>query len=530
MIVLLDNYDSFTYNIFQSLSKLGFEVEVIRSDSISLEQIEQKNPTHLILGPGPKTPQEAGICIQAVQHFKGKIPILGICLGHQAILSAFGVPIINAKNIVHGKVEPLKHIQKGLFRHISKDTPITRYHSLVGDRELIPDCFYITALSEDGEVMAVEHKEFPLFGVQFHPESIGTQEGEQIFKNFLNYKYEHTPIQVFLKKALALEHLSFKESMEVMDEITEGYCNDAQIASLFTSLEIKGVSAEELAGFASVLRKKAADFPPPQKNEKRLDIVGTGGSANKTFNVSTTASLLLGSAGVNVVKHGNRAITSKSGSADLLEALGVNVNMDIATSILCYKKLHFTFLFAIKYHSALRFASNARKSLGFRTAFNLIGPLSNPGSVTHQLIGVFDPKYTLRMTEALNMLGVKHALVVSGFNQYDEFSLSAPTRVCELRNGSISTYDFTPNEIGLDYVDTALLRGGESKENLQITLDIFNNKPSPKLDLVCLNVGAALYLYEECSSIKEGFMRAKEIVKNGGVWDLLEKFKALSHS
>ena len=265
----------------------------------------------------------------------------------------------------------------------------------------------------------------------------------------------------------------------------------------------------------------------------RFEMVGTGGSKAKTFNVSTTAALILASQAkknnFGIIKHGNKAITSKSGSADLLNALGINVNMDFENIKQIYKNLHITFLFAQKFHSAMRFAANARSSLGFKTAFNLIDPLSNPSPITHQLIGVFDKSYTEIMAKALAILGVKRAMVVSGLDGYDEISLCAPTQITELHNGDIKTYIFNPIEDELDFVHHSLLQGGDNQENLQITLDIFNAKPSPKLDLVALNMGAALYLCNQAQSIQDGFFRAKEIIQSKEVFETLESFKTLSH-
>lgn len=533
MIVLIDNYDSFTYNIYQAFSQFNYPIKVLRNDKTSLEEIASLNPSYIIIGPGPKSPKDAGISVEVVQKFKGIYPILGICLGHQAILSAFGVEIKNAKNIVHGKVEPLIHNQKGIFRHISQKTPIARYHSLVGKKEEIPDCFLISGMSEDGEVMAVEHKHYPLVGLQFHPESIGTKEGIKMLLNFLHYTREPIPIKEYLNKALHQKSLNFQESYNLMDELTEGNLSEAQIGSFLTSLEIKGVDEYELAGFASVLKKKAIPFKIKDNFQKRFDMVGTGGSQAKTFNVSTTSALLLASyakeKGFGIIKHGNKAITSKSGSADLLNALNINANMDIKNAKEIYKELNITFLFAQKFHSAMRFAAPARASLGFKTAFNLIGPLSNPAQITHQLVGVFDKAYTEIMAKALAILGIKRALVVSGLDGYDELSLCAPTQITELNNGNIRTFIFNPIELGLDFVNHSMLLGGDSKENLAISLDIFNAIPSPKLDLVALNMGAALYVCEEASSIKEGFFLAKEIIAKKEVFNTLETFSTLSH-
>lgn len=533
MILLIDNYDSFTYNIYQAFSTLGYPIKVLRHDKTSLEEIESLNPSYIVLGPGPKTPQDSILNIQIVQKFKGIYPILGICLGHQAILAAFGVEIKNAKNIIHGKVEPLKHNQKGIFRHISKDTPITRYHSLMGKRDEIPECFIISGESKDGEVMAVEHKQYHLVGLQFHPESIGTKEGVKMLQNFLHYAREPIPIKDYLKKCLQLESLNFQESYNLMDELTEGNLSDAQIGSILTSLEIKGVDEYELAGFASVLKQKAVRFEVGNKNRILFDMVGTGGSSAKTFNVSTTCALLLATlakkADFGIIKHGNRAITSQSGSADLLNALGINANMELQNAQKAYEDLNLTFLFAQRFHSAMRFAAGARGSLGFKTAFNLIGPLSNPAPITHQLIGVFDKAYTEIMARALAILGIKRAMVVSGLDGLDEISLCAPTQITELREGAIKTYIFNPVEVGLPFASYSMLRGGEAKENLCITTDIFNALPSPKLDLVALNLGAALCVCEQAESLKEGFFKAKEIIESKEVFKVLEGFQTISN-
>ena len=184
MILLIDNYDSFTYNIYQLIGKLGFEVVVKRNDEIQITDIRLLNPTHIILGPGPNNPKDSKICLDIISHLKGEYPILGICLGHEAILYAFGVPIVNATHIVHGKISLLNHCEDGIFTNIPQQIPVTRYHSLVAKRENIPDEFAITAISDDNEIMAVSHKNYPLVGLQFHPESIGTEYGEKMILNF----------------------------------------------------------------------------------------------------------------------------------------------------------------------------------------------------------------------------------------------------------------------------------------------------------------------------------------------------------
>ena len=452
-----------------------------------------------------------------------------MCLGHQAILAAFGVPIVKATRIVHGKVEKLIHNEKGIFRNIPKDTHVTRYHSLCAKEKNIPKCFEISAKCEDGELMTVEHKEHCLIGVQFHPESIGTKDGEKIIKNFLHYRRKNVPIQNYLQNLVFQKNLSFQDSYDIMDELTEGNLLDAQIGSLLTSLQIKGVTANELAGFASVLKKKAAFFPTVKNNEKRLDTCGTGGSNEaKTFNVSTIVSLIAAAAGAKVVKHGNKAVTSQSGSADLLEKLGININMSPEKSYNVFNKIGLTFLYARKFHGAMRFAATTRSALGFRTLFNLIGPLSNPAHATHQVIGVFDEKYTNILCETLYLLGTKKAMVVHGLDGLDEISLSAPTKITELKNGWIKSYTFSPESVGLNFVPHKQLLGGNVNTNKHICLDIIKGNNSNKANLVYLNTGAALYIYGTAESIEDGYHIAKQTAKSDKIVKLLEDF--IKHS
>ncbi|MDY3112808.1 MAG: bifunctional anthranilate synthase component II/anthranilate phosphoribosyltransferase [Helicobacter sp.] len=532
MILLIDNYDSFTFNIYQAFCTLGHPIKVARNDEISINDIKELNPSYIVLGPGPKAPKDSPLNLEIVESFKGVIPILGICLGHQSILSAFGVEIKNAKNIVHGKVEPLIHNQKGIFRNIPQNTPIVRYHSLAGKASEIPPCFCISATSPDGEVMAVEHTQYHLVGLQFHPESIGSKDGLKMLTNFLHYTREQIPVKEYLKKALKQESLNFQESYNLMDELTEGNLSDAQIGSILTSLEIKGVDAYELAGFASVLKKKAIRFQPKSLKEKNFDLVGTGGSVAKTFNVSTTCALALApfakKNNFGIIKHGNRAITSQSGSADLLSAFNINPAMEIENSLLAYEELNIAFLFAQKFHAAMRFAANARATLGFKTAFNLIGPLSNPAPISHQLIGVFSKDYTEILAKALQILGTKRAVVVSGLDGIDEVSLCAPTQITELKNGELKSYIFNPIEIGLEFIPHAMLKGGGSAENLAIAKDIFSGKKSPKFDLVALNLGFCLYALDFIESIKDGFHLAKEILINKEILASIEAFSKIS--
>ncbi len=528
MILLIDNYDSFTYNIYQLVAKLGFDIIVKRNDEINIDMIQALKPSHIILGPGPNSPKDSTLCVDIVNELKGEYPILGICLGHEAILYAFGVPIVNAKNIIHGKVSALNHCEDGIFINIPQHVEITRYHSLVAKKEDIPKSFNITALSDDDEVMAVAHKQYPLFGLQFHPESIGTKFGEKMLLNFIYYKRKSIPIKQYLHKLANLENLSFVESYDLMECISENDLTPAQIGSLITSFYVKKPTGNELAAFSSLLISKAQKFDVDDCD--RIDIVGTGGSERKTFNVSSTTAILLASMGLKVIKHGNRGVTSKSGSADLLSKLGINIDMDMNTCKKCYDELGITFLFAPNIHNALKHVQGVRKEVGFKSFFNLLGPLSNPLRPTHQLIGVFQHEYTEIMAEALKILGVKRAMVVSGLDGIDEISLCGDTKISELKDGDINTYIFSPKKCGIKLAEFSDLKGGDVFKNAEITMDILSGNDSKKLDLVALNAGASLYLYGVEDSVESGFHKAKEFLRTKKALETLESFRLLSNS
>ena len=266
MILIIDNYDSFTWNLYQLLRELtgcgpgAEEVRVVRNDRISLEEIEALAPRALVLSPGPGRPEEAGICLPAIRRFAGRIPILGVCLGHQAIGAAYGARIVAARRIVHGKTEQINLDGRGLFRAIPLPATVTRYHSLVVDPATLPEELEITATSPDGEIMGLRHREHPVEGVQFHPESVGTPFGRKLLANFLQYRREPFPAAQLLSRILSRVDLSFLEMEQFMEELTEGNLNGSQVAGFLVGLNAKGFTPREIAGAASVLRRKKTPF------------------------------------------------------------------------------------------------------------------------------------------------------------------------------------------------------------------------------------------------------------------------------
>ncbi|MCK5735962.1 MAG: anthranilate phosphoribosyltransferase, partial [Spirochaetaceae bacterium] len=391
------NYDSFTYNIYQMISRLiednpDEEVRVFRNDEITLPELEELNIERLIISPGPGTPADAGISVEAVRAFAGKIPILGVCLGHQCLAEAYGGEIVQARNIVHGKVEPIDVDGCGVLRNLPNPCSFTRYHSLAVDPTSIPAELEVTSRSNDGEIMGLRHRELPIEGVQFHPESIGSDFGERLLANFLHWRREPLDRQGLLNKVIAGGNLSRDEAAAFMDELTDGSLEDAFISGMLTALSAKGITAEEVAGCVSVLveKRRPVEIPRDAESGGVLDTCGTGGDGLHTFNISSFSALLASSCGATVAKHGNRAVSSKSGSTDFYSALGIPVDLDARGVEASIRDEGFAYMAAPLFHGAMKHAGPVRRALGVKTIMNTLGPLANPAGADFQLIGVFD--------------------------------------------------------------------------------------------------------------------------------------------
>lgn len=313
---------------------------------------------------------------------------------------------------------------------------------------------------------------------------------------------------------------------QVMEEIMTGEATDAQKASFLTALAIKGETIEEITEAARVMRIHCAPF---DNEMDTLEIVGTGGDKSNTINISTIASIITSASGIKVSKHGNRAASSKCGTADCLEALGVKIDLDADKSLDLLKDKNFCFLFAQKYHPAMRFVGTVRKEIGTRTMFNILGPLANPARANLQLMGVFDESLVEPLAHVLVNLGVKRTMVVYGMDCIDEISLSAPTKVCEYRDGEFKTYEITPEQFGFTRCEKSDLVGGDPAENAQIVRDILDGVQGPKTDAVIFNAGAAIYIATEGITLEEGIARARETLASGAAKKQLEDIIAGSN-
>lgn len=326
-------------------------------------------------------------------------------------------------------------------------------------------------------------------------------------------------IREAISQLVKRENLSAEVMEQVMEEIMTNQATDAQKASFLTALAMKGETIDEITAAAKVMRSHCERF---LNDMDVLEIVGTGGDGSNTFNISTVSSLVASAAGIPVAKHGNRAASSKCGTADCLEALGVKLDIAPAKSAQVLKDINMCFLFAQKYHTAMRFVGPVRKEMGIRTLFNVLGPLSNPAGATMQLLGVYSEDLVEPLAHVLRNLGVKKAMVVYGTDSIDEISLSATTKVCEFKGDEFKSYEITPEQFGLKRCEKSELVGGTPEENADIVKEILSGKESAKMDAVLLNAGAAIYIASDDLTMQEAVDKARELIISGKAAKQLE--------
>ncbi len=316
------------------------------------------------------------------------------------------------------------------------------------------------------------------------------------------------------------QDLSGDEMQQVMRTIMTGEASQAQIGGFLIGLRMKGETVDEIAAAASVMRELATKVDV--EGENLVDTCGTGGDGSKTFNISTASAFVVSAAGAQVAKHGNRSISSKSGSADVLEALGVNIGLAPDQVATCIKEIGVGFMFAPQHHSAMKHAIGPRKEMGVRTVFNLLGPLTNPAAAPNQVIGVFSDQWVEPIARVLAKLGSKHVLVVHAEDGMDEISVSSPTKIAELKEGEVSVYKVNPEQFSLPVGDKNRLSVEDAQQSSEMIKDILNGDAGPATDIVCLNAGAAIYVSGLAPSIEAGVKKAQEVIANGTAKEKLE--------
>lgn len=333
-------------------------------------------------------------------------------------------------------------------------------------------------------------------------------------------------IKEAIKLSVEGKDLSEEQMTEAMRDIMEGKATDAQIGALLTALRMKGETVEEITGAAKVMREKVTRIKAPAYT---VDTCGTGGDMSHTFNISTTAALIVAACGVPVAKHGNRSVSSSCGSADVLEALGIKIDLEPQKVEKCLEETGFGFMFAPLFHPAMKFAIGPRKEMGIRTVFNILGPLTNPAGAERQVLGVFSDKLTEPMARVLGNLGAKHAFVVHGEDGLDEITNTDRTRVTELKNGHIASYFISPEDINFNKAKIGDLKGGNAKENAAITIEILKGEKGPKRDIVLMNAAAALITGDKAKDFYEAVNLASNIIDSGAGLKKLEDVKKVSN-
>ena len=331
-----------------------------------------------------------------------------------------------------------------------------------------------------------------------------------------------------LSKLVAGNDLTVEEAAKAQEIILTGGATEAQIASFLTALRMKGETLDEITGLASVLRDKANTISP--KVDKHVDLVGTGGDCTFSFNISTTSAFVVAAAGLPVAKHGNRSISSKSGVGDVLEALGVNISADPDGVSRCVETVGIGFMFAPAFNPSMKYVGKVRKELGFRTVFNILGPLSNPSRAKAMVVGVYDKNLTEIIAKAMMNMGVERAFVVSGADNMDEITLTGETTVSEIKDGAVTTYTITPEQFGFKTAALEELQGGDGKVNAVITKAVLSGEDKgAKRDIVLLNAGATLYVGGICDSMQEGIELAAKTIDSGKALDTLNALVAASN-
>src|SRR5438093_1408638 len=390
MVLVIDNYDSCTYNLVQYLGELGADVNVMRNDVVTLEDVAAARPDRIVISPGPGRPEQAGVTMSVIRELGQSTPIFGVCLGHQAIGAVFGGSVVRATVPMHGKTSTIEHDGRGLFTGISGPFVASRYHSLVVADESLPSDLVVSARTKDDAIiMGLRHRLWPVHGVQ--------------------------------------------------------------------------------------VSKRYDDL---------FDTCGTGGDRSGTFNISSCAALVVAACGVHVAKHGNRSASSRTGGADVYEALGVRVTAPPAVVERCLAEAGIGFFFAPTFHPSMRHAGPVRRELGVRTAFNLLGPLTNPAGATRQLVGVPRPEFTELLARSLMLLGTTRAWVVHGADGIDELTTTGYTKISECRDGAVNTFYLHPADVGLPKAPAGSLQGGDAYQNARTIEAILDGTRGPARDVV----------------------------------------------
>jgi hypothetical protein len=535
MILLIDNYDSFVFNVAQYLGELtDEEVRTVRNDQLTLAEIRALKPSRIVLSPGPKHPKDSGICLEILKEITD-IPILGICLGHQAFGLVHGATVKRLEVPLHGKTSVLTvtEPQSVLFKGLPQQFSVMRYHSLYVDKDTLPQELIITALSDDGVIMALQHKTKPIHSIQFHPESFFTEYGKNILKNFLigtqavqsvqnteekAKAYANEVFKTALKKLLENQPLGDSDFKQICEVLHSKQYDIVQLGALLVLISEKSLYPESLTAFVRNILAYSTTFADPRP---MIDLCGTGGDGLKTINISTTVAFIVAALGVKVAKHGNRSVTSQSGSTDVLGELGIAMESNLMKQLDSLEKNGLAFFHAPFFHNLVGEVREVRQRLGIRTVFNVLGPLLHPNTkLKYQLVGLYHEPVMRLYAETLQLLGREHALVVRGNDGLDEISICDETKIVEVKGKQILEYTIAPEMFGFKRAFHADIQGGTPTENAEILRRTLKGEErGAKADIVILNAMFALYTANVVKHPAEAKPLIEEALRSGKVWN-----------
>lgn len=537
MILMIDNYDSFVFNVEQYIKEItDEEILTVRNDEITVGEIKRMKPDRIVLSPGPKHPKDSGVCLDILKEIDD-IPVLGICLGHQAIGLVSGAEVKRLENPVHGKTSCIivdEAESSTLFNGMPKIFNVMRYHSLYVGEDSLPEELRVTARTEDGIIMALEHRSKKIYGIQFHPESFFTEYGKNILKNFIfsrssveneeeKNEKRKGDLGKYLKKLQDNISLTDKDFKEICAIIHSRSYNTIQLGALLVLISEKSLYAESLSAFVRNILEYSTTF---EDGSPMIDVCGTGGDGFKTVNVSTAVAFILGALGVKVAKHGNRAVSSKSGSSDVLDKLHIPLEDSLVAQISKLEDKSLAFFHAPFFHSLVGEVREVRQQLGIRTVFNILGPLLHPNTrLKYQLVGLYHAPVQRLYAETLQLLGRKHALVVRGNDGLDEITVCDDTRIMEVKDGKILEYTVSPESFGFKRAFHSEIEGGTAEENAEILLKILKGEErSAKFDIVVLNAMFALYTADFVSHPAEARDIILEAIESGRVYEYYKNY------
>lgn len=526
-ILILDNFDSFTFNIVDYFKQLNCEVLVYRN-TISPEKVSQEFDL-LVLSPGPSIPKNAGFMFDWIKKYHQNKPIFGICLGHQALIEFFGGELMYSSPI-HGKSFPIEIDGRSIYQQLPKIIDVGRYHSLVG--KIIPSCFEISGKTKEGLIMSIRHKTLPIEGVQYHPESILSMNygaGMKIIKNIVEGRLNNgnTSFHKILNQLRKNQSIKKEGFCEILTKINENEFTQNQILMLLIALSYGLQNAKNLYQFILAIKEFQTLIPKIQYTDY-IDVCGTGGSNLNRINTSTLVAFLLASKGILVIKNGNKASSGRFGSFDLIEKLSINIHCTQFNKLL--EKTNLALVFSPNFYPLLKKFASARQIYGVPTLFNIIGPFLNPFNPKKQLIGTSFKEYIPMMIELGKLMNYEHLIIVSSNDGLDEITPTAPTDVSELKNGDVINYQIFPSDFGLNTVDFDSIISSSNDYNSLIAEEIINGKNQTQhRNLVLINAAFiySKFYFPDCN-LKTSFMILSEHLNRGEVKKLVENYKLIS--